>query len=86
MSKPFTEYRQADAQIKALNAKISLLTIKKLGSARIDAEKIFKASGLSKRKFADLLGISAPYLCDILAGNRGFNDAIVEKFESINTR
>lgn len=86
MSKPFAEYRQADTKIKALNAELSKLIIKKLGSAQRDAVQIVKASGLSNRQFAIKIGISPPYLGDILAGNRGMNDNLIEKFESAITR
>lgn len=46
------------------------------------AKNAITASSLSLRKFATLMGVSAPYLSDVLRLNRGWNDDVITKFDA----
>jgi transcriptional regulator with XRE-family HTH domain len=75
-------YEQLSGQIEAAQTRKSQLWSKRQDQVIAAAVKAIESTGLSRRKFAAVMGISPPYLCDLLKGNRAWDNELAVKFDN----
>lgn len=81
MSKPSEEFRRFAKPIVKAKEQHDKLTRQCASAITQSAIRMVKQSGMSQRQIALAMGISAPYLGDLLAGNRAWNMDVISKFE-----